>query len=127
MAKDLRLTLDAHNSVTLSKAGQTFTFGPATNRNCGPAGPCYEFTPDAGDLISFVKSRSWLSWPTPWQFSIMGAPRTSWRRHSYNRLLWKKISGATIEFIWRDEQGYYTGHGWTDGNLEMEPRVRIGH
>ena len=55
----------------------------------------------------------------------MGGPRTSWRRHSYNRLLWKKSSGASMEFVWRDEQGFYPGHGWADGNLEIAPLIKI--
>jgi hypothetical protein len=125
MAKDLRVVLDSHNRVTLSTAGRTFTFGPVTNCTSGSAGACFEFTPDTGDQISFLKSRSWLSWPTPFQFSIMGGPRTSWRRHSYNRLLWKKSSGAWMEFVWRDEQGFYAGQGWADGNLEITPLIEI--
>jgi hypothetical protein len=125
MAKDLRIVPDSHNRITLSTAGRTFTFGPITNCSSGSAGACFEFTPDRDDQISFLKSRSWLSWPTPFQFSIMGGPRTSWRRHSYNRLLWKKSSGATIEFVWRDEQGFYVGHGWADGNLEIAPLIKL--
>lgn len=125
MPKDLTLTLDTQHRVTLSKAGRTFPFGPLKNCTSGSAGACYEFTPDPGDQISFLKSRSWLSWPTPFQFSILGGPRTSWRRHSYNRLFWKKSSGATIEFVWPDEQGFYPGHGWADGNLEIAPFIEI--
>lgn len=125
MATDARVGVDSHNRVTLSRAGRTFTFGPVKNCTSGSAGLCYEFTPDTGDQISFRKSRSWLSWPTPFQFSIMGVPTTSWRRHSYNRLLWKKSSGATIEFVWRDEQGFYAEHGWADSNLEISPLIEI--
>jgi len=116
---------DSQSRVTLSTTGRTFTFGPVANITSGSAGLCFEFSPEAGDQVSFLKSRSWLSWPTPFPFSIMGAPMTSWRRHSYNRLLWKKLSGAQIEFVWRDEQGFYKGSGWADGNLEIAPLVKI--
>jgi hypothetical protein len=125
MAKDLRIARDSHNRVTLSTAGRTFTLGPITNCTSGSAGACFEFVPDPDDQISFLKNRSWLSWPTPFQFSIMGGQRTSWCRHSYNRLLWKKSSGATMEFVWRDEQGFYAGHGWADGYLEIAPLVKL--
>jgi hypothetical protein len=125
MRKDLRVGLDSHNRVTLSTASRTFTFGPVTKCGSGSAGRCFEFTPDPDDQISFLKSRSWLSWPTPFQFSIMGGPRTSWRRHSYDRLLWKKSSGATMELVWRDEQDFYAGHGWSDGNLQIAPLIEI--
>jgi hypothetical protein len=125
VSKDLRIVLDSHNRVTLSTAGRTFTLGPVTNCTSGSAGACFEFTPDPDDQISFLKSRSWLSWPTPFQFSIMGGPRTSWRRHSYDRLLWKKSSGATMEMVWRDEQGFYAGPGWADGNLEIAPLIKL--
>jgi len=127
MAKDLRVARDAQSRVTLSTTGRTFTFGPIANITSGSAGLCFEFSPEAGDQVSFLKSRSWLSWPTPFPFSIMGAPMTSWRRHSYNRLLWKKLSGAQLEFVWRDEQGFYRGSGWADGNLEIAPLVKISH
>jgi hypothetical protein len=75
--------------------------------------------------FSFVKSRSWLSWPTPFLYSILGGATTSWRRHSYYRLVWKKSSGAMLELVWRDEQGFYSGQGWTDGYLQMAPAIRI--
>ena len=125
ISKDLRVGLNSYNRVTLSTAGRTFTFGPVTKWYSGSAGAWFEFTPDPDDQISFLKSRSWLSWPTPFKFSIMGGPRTSWRRHSYDQLVWKKSSGAKIEFVWRDEQGFYAGHGWADGYLEIAPLVEI--
>ncbi len=125
LPKDLNLALDAQRRVTLSRAGRAFTFGPLKNCASDSAGACYEFAPDPDDQISFLKCRSWLSWPTPFQFSILGAPRASWHRHSYNRLLWKKRSGATIAFVWPDEQAYYPGHGWADGNLEIAPLIEI--
>ena len=124
LAKDLTIGPDSHNRLTLSKAGRTFTLGPVTKCYSGPI-PHYEFTPDPSDQISFKKSRSWLSWATPFQFSLMGAPTTSWRRHSYYRLFWKKSSGATLELVWRDEQRFYSSQGWTDANLQIAPEIKI--
>jgi hypothetical protein len=125
LAKDLTVGPDSHNRLTVAKAGRTFTLGPVTKCYSGPI-PHYEFTPDQDDRISFVKSRSWLSWPTPFKFNIMGAPTTtSWRRHSYYRLLWKKSSGATLEVVWRDEQWFYSSQGWTEAYLQIAPVVKI--
>ena len=121
----LLIAPDPLHRVTLSTATHTFTFGPILGCSASGAGSCFEFAADPGDEISFVKSRSWLAWPTPFQYSIMGAPMTAWRRHSYHRLLWKKRSGAAIEMVWRDEQGFRAGSGWTDGNLQIAPIVTI--
>jgi hypothetical protein len=124
LAKSLTIALDSQNRVTVSMANRSFTLGPATKRYTA-AVPEYEFIPDPSDEISFVKSRSWLSWPTPFQFHIMGGPAKSWRRHSYYRLIWRKSSGAILEIVWRDGQSFYSQPGWTDDNLQIAPEVRI--
>lgn len=125
LSADLLIGADSRRRVTLAAAGRIFAFGPIQSCSAASAGYCYEFVADPGDEISFERSRSWLAWPTPLEFSIMGAPMTSWRRHSYRRLFWKKISGASIEMVWRDEQGYFSKAGWTDGNLQIAPVVTI--
>ncbi len=122
---DMLIAPDSGRRVTLSAAGRTFTFGPILACSAAATGSCFEFSADPGDELSFVKSRSWLAWPTPFQYSIMGAPMTSWRRHAYHRLLWRKSSGAAIEMVWRDEQGFHATSGWTDGNLQIAPIVTI--
>ena len=125
LAKKLKIAPDTGKRLTISISGRTFTLGPITVCFFTPANPNYYFTPDPDDRISFEKTHSWLSWPTPFQYSFMGAATTSWRRHSYSRLLWKKSSGAVLELIWRDKQGYYPRNGWTDGYLEIEPAIKI--
>jgi hypothetical protein len=124
IAGRLKLAPDLRNRLTVVFSGASFTLGPIS-KCYGSANSYYDFAPDPSDRVSFEKSRSWLSWPTPFQFSIMGGSTTSWRRHSYSRLLWKKSSGAILELIWRDEQGYYPRSGWTDGNLQITPFVKI--
>jgi hypothetical protein len=37
---------------------------------------------------------------------------SSWRRHLYYRLSWKKKSGAELAMLWRFEQGYDAVNGW---------------
>lgn len=125
LGSGLRVAQDSHHRVTLSSGSSTFTVGPTIACAFGSAGACFDFVADPGDEITFSKSRSWLAWPTPFQISIMGAARTSWRRHAYYRLLWKKSSGATLELLWRDQQGFYAEVGWTDGNLQVAPLVTI--
>lgn len=125
LGSELRVAQDSHHRVTLSSGSSTFTFGPTVACALGSEGACFDFAADPGDEIAFTKSRSWLAWPTPFQVSIMGAARTSWRRHAYYRLLWKKRSGAALELLWRDQQGFYAGVGWTDGNLQVAPLVTI--
>ena len=127
VTSDLLTAADAQHRVTPSSAGRGFTFGPTNRCSADPSGAadCYDFTPDPGDQISFVKTRSALASPTPFEFSLMGAPLTSWRRHAYDRLRWKKASGAQLDWVWRDEQGFHAGTGWTDGHLQIAPVVTI--
>lgn len=122
LADDLTIGMDSRKRVTLAKDGRSFTLGPVT-ACCGSPNSEYDFTPDPGDQITFFKSRSWLAWPTPFEFSIMGGRMPSWRRYCYRRLLWKKSSGATLEIVWRDDQSYYSGTGWTDGYLQLAPEI----
>jgi hypothetical protein len=78
-----------------------------------PSGrPDIYFVPERGDELSFAVSRSVLSWPTPFDYYIMvRTPR--WKRYVYYRLVWKKRSGANLAMLWRYEQGYFAGSGWT--------------
>ena len=127
VTSELLIAADAQHRVTLSSAGRSFSFGPINSCSANTTGApdCYDFTPDPGDKISFVKTRSALAWPTPFEFSLMGAPVTSWRRHAYDRLRWKKASGAQLDMVWRDQQGFYAEAGWTDGHLQIAPVVTI--
>lgn len=125
LGSDLPIAQDSHRRATLSTRTRSFTFGPTADGSAASAGHGFDFAADPGDEIAFTRSRSWLAWPTPFQYSVMGATRTSWRRHAYYRLLWKKRTGAAIEMVWRDEQGYYAGVGWIDRNLQVAPIVTI--
>ena len=86
LAKKFKLAPDFRNRLTVTFSGTTFTLGPIAKCSSSPD-PYYDFIRDRDDQIAFVKSHSWLSWPTPFAFSIMGASTTFWRRHSYLRLL----------------------------------------
>ena len=127
VTSDLPIAADAQHRVTLSSAGRSFTFDPINSCSASAIGApeCYGFSPEPGDAIAFVKTRSARAWPTPFEFSLMGAPLTSWHRHAYDRLRWKKASGEQLDMVWRDEQGFYAKVGWTDGHLQIAPVVTI--
>jgi len=76
-----------------------------------------EVAMDEGDEVSYVTSRSALSWPTPFVMNFMTGAASSWRRHTYYRLRWKKRSGAKLELVFRYEQWYYGGQGWMAGRM----------
>ena len=73
----------------------------------------------------FVKTRSALARPTPFEFSPRGALLTSLRRQASDRLRWKKALGAQLEMVWRAEHGFHAETGWTDGHLQSAPVVTI--
>jgi hypothetical protein len=113
-AFELKIVTDAHGRLVLSAGGRPFTLGPVQRMWADPAGPQYEFLPEAGDTVSFTRNAGRLCWPAPFAFSIMGAPVARWHRHAYDRLRWTKGSGARLEMTWRDDQGFYPGSGWAD-------------
>jgi hypothetical protein len=117
--------LGAQGRVTLSSGGRTFSFGPIRSGRTASPGPFFEFVPDPDDEVSFARSRSWLAWPTPFAFNILGPKSPAWKRHVYHRLLWKKASGASIEMIWSDEEWFRAKSGWAEQYLPLDPSVSI--
>jgi hypothetical protein len=110
---DLYLNSDHLNRVVLSSGGQSFVLGPRTNPVDPSGRPEIDFTPEAGDELIFIRARSPLPWPTPFEFNIMIPHSPWWKRYVYYRLLWKKHSGARLEMLWRYEQQYYAASGWS--------------
>ena len=114
---DLSVHSDPLNRFVLSTGGQSFTLGPPIRPPDSQRNPKIEFTFEPGDEVSFTTERSLLSWPTPFEFNFMTGHSSSWRRHLYYRLAWKKRSGATLEMLWRYQQWFYRNDGWTDGEM----------
>ena len=98
------------NQLAIASGGKVFPFGPlrpeAENLAAEPAG---------GDGASVSFRRTVLSWPTPFDFNFMTGHSPSWKRHIYYQVIWKKPSGAKLEMLWRYEQYFYSGEGWTSG------------
>jgi hypothetical protein len=109
---DLALKLDPLNRVVLCSGGKSFVLGPLTSPVDSSGRPDIAFAADAHDTASLSITRSLLSWPTPLPVNFM--VRTPWwKRYVYYRLVWRKPSGAELTMLWRYEQDYYTGDGWT--------------
>lgn len=123
---NLKITLDGRNRLLFSTDNAVFTLGIASKMWAERNGAEYQFSPEEGDAVSFSRSTSRLAWPTsPFRYSIMGVKSSSWRRYAYDRLVWRKISGATLEIVWRDEQSFYAGTGWTDTNTDQLASVVV--
>ena len=116
---ELRIEPDAHNKLFLTLSGKSFPLGDLL-----PAAPdsvaALAIRPDKGDAVSITVRRSLLSWPTPFDFNFMTGHAPSWKRHRYHQLVWTKLSGATLELLWRHEQYFYPNDGWTEGNMTHE-------
>ena len=98
--------------VNLSDGPVTFQLGKRTNAVDTRGGVDIEFVADEGDEVSLTSRTSVLSWPTPFEFKILGGASPWWKRYVYYQLLWKKPSGATLRMVWRYEQQYFTEGGW---------------
>lgn len=121
----IRLTTDAKGQVSAERGGVTVALGAATRTTQGSGGPHHEFDAEPGDQLTFVTSRSRMSWPTPMKaWLVIGAPR-SWARHVYHRLRWVKACGASLELEWRDEDHYHPGASWSEAYLDFAPRATL--
>lgn len=110
---DVTLCSDTSNMVVLRSRGRDFTLGPRTNPPDPSGKPDIYFIPERDDALRFTVTRSTLSWPTPFEFSIL-ARTPWWKRYVYYQLIWKKRSGTQLVMLWRYEQDYFAGRGWTE-------------
>jgi hypothetical protein len=109
---------DGQNRLVLKIDGRSFSLGPVVkewaagkNETASPVG----FEPDAGDQVSMTQSYSRLAWPTPFEINILGGSVSRWRRHLYDRLVWRKSFGQVLEIVWRHQQWLMNkGSEWHD-------------
>jgi hypothetical protein len=114
---NFQIEMDSQNRLTLITAGASFCFGPVVKlQKADHISDALNFTfePEPADVVSLTQSHSRLSWPTPFQFSIMSGSVSRWRRNLYDRLLWKKSSGQTLEIVWHHEEWFFKKAGWSD-------------
>jgi hypothetical protein len=98
------------NQVALANGGKVFAFGPLrSNENQMLAS---EVQP--GDAASFMIRHSRIVWPNA---TMLMKDLRAWRRYQYQTLLWKKKNGEKLELVWRFEQFYDPGKGWSTGAM----------
>jgi hypothetical protein len=107
------------NQLALATSGKVFPFGPLTSASENTS-EHLATAPPPGDQAFLATRHSVLSWPTPFDMNLMTGQSPSWKRHIYQQIRWKKSSGANLEMLWRYEQFFYPGNGWTSGFMTRE-------
>jgi len=96
------------DQLALSFAGKVFPFGLMQSG----AGSLATTTPP-DDVATISIQHSPVSWPNFFEINFMTGKSPSWKRHVYQKLLWKKPNGAKLEMLWRYEQYFYPEDRWT--------------
>ena len=107
------------NQLALANSGKVFPFGPLTSAS-ESTGERLATAPPSGDQAFLAMRHSVLSWPTLFDLNFMTGHSPSWKRHSYYEIRWKKSSGTNLQMLWRYEQFFYPGNGWTSGSMTRE-------
>jgi len=96
------------NQLALSFNGKVFPFGPASGGdNLAAAVP--------NDDVALVSTQhSAIPWPNFFEINFMTGKSPSWKRHTYQRLVWKRSTGAKLEMLWRYEQYFYPEDRWVE-------------
>ena len=118
---DLSLSVGStkDNQLALATSGKVFPFGPLTSTSEN-TGERLATVPPSGDQAFLANRHSVLSWPTPFDMNFMTGQSPSWKRHTYQEIRWEKSSGAKLQMLWRYEQFFYPGNGWTSGFMTRE-------
>ena len=118
---DLSLSVGStkDNQLALATSGKVFPLGPLTSTSEDPVEHLATARPP-GDQAFLATRHSGLSWPTPFDMNLMTGQSPSWKRHIYQEIRWKKSSGAKLHMLWRYEQFFYPGNGWTSGLMTRE-------
>ena len=103
------------DQLALSFGGKVFPFGPTQSGTGSPV----TATP-SGDVATVSIQHSPISWPNFFEINFMTGKSPSWKRHIYQKLVWKKPTGAKLEMLWRYEQYFYGDQGWLDGTMTRQ-------
>ena len=107
------------NQLALASSGKVFAFGPLNSKS-EDTGEHLDTAPPPGDQSFLATRHSAVSWPTPFDLNFMSGHSPSWKRNIYQQIRWKKSSGASLEMLWRYEQSFYAGTGWTSALMTRE-------
>jgi hypothetical protein len=118
---DLSLSVGStkDNQLALATRGKVFPFGSLTSTSEN-TGERLATAPPSGDQAFLEMRHSVVSWPTPFDMNFMTGQSPSWKRHTYQEIRWKKSSGAKLQMLWRYEQFFYPGNGWTSAYMTRE-------
>src|SRR5437763_6091119 len=97
------------DQLALSFGGKVFPFGLTQSGT----GSLVAATP-SDDVASISIQHSPLSWPNFFEINFMTGNSPRWKRHIYQKLIWKKPTGAKLEMLWRYEQYFYPQDRWTE-------------
>jgi hypothetical protein len=97
------------DQLALSFGGKVFPFGPIQS---GTGSLVAAMPP--GDVATISIQHSPISWPNFFEINFMTGKSPSWKRHIYQKLVWKKPTGAKLEMLWRYEQYFYPEDRWTE-------------
>jgi len=119
--------VNARGQLELFAGDRRFVLGVRAGTVPGDDRPIPAFAAEPGDTTSLVLKASLLGWPAPFTLAgtyLSGAP-TTWMRHLYYRLSWRKAAGAQLAMVWRCEQWWERINGWHNFGFEELIRVEI--
>ena len=100
----------------LASGGKVFPLGKLPGDN-DDAAETLATQPEEGDQARLTLAHSKLSWPTPFSLNFMTGASPSWKRHSYQSLIWTKPNGLKLKMVWRYEQNFDQTNGWTSPTM----------
>ena len=103
------------DQLALSFGGKVFPFGPTQSGTES----LVTVTP-SGDVATISIQHSPISWPNFFEINFMTGKSPQWKRHIYQKLVWKKPAGAKLEMLWRYEQYFYPEDRWTNAFMTRE-------
>jgi len=110
------IAVEPAGRLVLSAGGKSFLLGLRADGGIptpGGGGPDMPaFAAEPGDAVTLTVERSLMAWPTPFSGGFMPGTPSTWSRHVYFHLVWRKASGARLDMLWAGEQGYDGASGW---------------
>ena len=103
------------DQLALSFGGKVFPFGPTQSGTES----LVTVTP-SGDVATISIQHSPISWPNFFEINFMTGKSPQWKRHIYQKLVWKKPAGAKLEMLWCYEQYFYPEDRWTNAFMTRE-------
>ena len=108
------------DQLALATRGKVFPFGPLKSSASQETADRLVTAPPPGDEALLTTRHSVLIWPTSLDMNLVTGQSPSWKRNIYQEIRWKKSSGAKLQMLWRYEQYFYPGNGWTNELMTRE-------